>query len=79
MSEVVQVAELLLDPKWRVFAIQIGGRGGRLIVLRLEHPRFGNIDCQIDPETAERLSAGLKNQIDALDERSQAPSPRQIN
>jgi hypothetical protein len=67
MSEVLQVHELLLDPKWKVFPIQIGGdHGGTLIVLRLEHPRFGNIDCQINPDSAELMRAGLKTALNAL-------------
>lgn len=50
----LRVVELLRDPKWVVFGHQIGGEahGGKIIVLRLHHPRFGIIDCQLEPETA---------------------------
>lgn len=45
----VNCVETLIDPRWRMFAINIDGRV--LPVLRIEHPRHGNIDCVLPDET----------------------------
>jgi hypothetical protein len=46
---VVAVRELVVDPRWRLFAITIDGKS--LPVLRIEHPRHGDIDCTMTVET----------------------------
>jgi len=69
MSDELQVTELLHDPKWMVFPIQIGGEphGGKIVVLRLQHPRYGNIDCQLNPETVVALCHGLQKAQHAIE------------
>lgn len=45
--------EVCIDPKWRVGKSSIG------IFLRVEHPRLGEIDCILTPESAKSMAAAL--------------------
>ena len=46
---VVSARELLVDPGWRLFALSVDGKS--LPVLRIEHPRHGDIDVLMTVET----------------------------
>lgn len=46
---VVSVREALIDPRWRLFVVTVDGKP--LPVLRIEHPRHGDIDCVLTVET----------------------------
>lgn len=54
-DEAIVVLEVAIDPKWVVTMTSIG------IVLRVDHPRLGIIDCLMTKESAIGLSEILRD------------------
>jgi hypothetical protein len=54
---VVVAAELAVDPRWRLFGLTFDGK--LLPVLRIEHPRHGNIDVLMTVETMRNMHETL--------------------
>ena len=48
----IRVTEAVLDPKFRVVEVNITGLTENLIVVRIEHPRLGNVDWIISKPSA---------------------------
>lgn len=54
---VVAVREAVIDPRWKLFVVSVDGR--QLPVLRIEHPRHGDIDCVMTVETMQKMHETL--------------------
>jgi hypothetical protein len=60
------VAELVFDPRWRVFGIKMHAAADTVVVLRVRHPRHGIIDFFLPPESAGVMPQAFRNLLDAI-------------
>lgn len=53
VPEIIPLPEALIDPKWRTNLVAVGG--AQFVLLRLDHPREGTINCVMTLTSAASL------------------------